>query len=123
MQATCVHIQSIADDQFLVFTFPDVLSKKAAEKAIAEWDTHFDQRPTQVDLVWDCKEMCDYEPMARILWQKAMSRHKVQIGMIYLISESQVIRAAAKLLALFVKIHIKPVRSWTDVPVQEAVTA
>lgn len=108
---------------FLTFTFPAFLDKKSAEKAIDIWDKEFALQPRGTDLIWDCTEMTDYDPMARMLWQKALTNHKNQINTIWLISESAIIRAGAKLFSLFVGVTIKPVKSHAEITATAAVAA
>lgn len=109
--------------EFLSFEFPEFLDKRSAEKAIAIWDKEFSQQPGKTDLIWDCTVMTDYDPVARMLWQKALSQHKNQINTIWLISESSIIRAGAKLFSLFVGVNIKPVKSHKDITVTTLVAA
>lgn len=116
MKAT-VTIEWSNEPGALVFFFPEVLTKTAAQEAIDRWNTEFTPMTGKAAIIWDCSAMKDYEPMARILWQKAMNEHKEKIKTIWLISESAMIRTAAKLLAMFVKLDIKPVKSREDIPV------
>lgn len=100
----------------LSFTFPEVLDKKSAEKAIAQWDTEFASLRGNTDLIWDCSQMNDYDPVVRIIWQKALSSHKDKIDTIWMVCESAVVRAGAKLFSLFVGVKIKTVKTLDEIP-------
>lgn len=108
------------NDTQLHFTFPEVLSKKAAIQAIAEWSSCMQRSYGETILVWDCTTMRDYEPMARILWQQALKEHKEKVEKIYLISDSKVIRLAANLMSLFGSTTIIPLKSTEEISLQAA---
>lgn len=110
-----VNVNWVGNYEFLSFTFPAVLDKKSAEAAIKVWDREFALQPGETDLIWDCTVMNDYDPVARMQWQKALTDHKKQIRTIYLISDSAMIRAAAKIFSLFVGVNIKPVKAMEEV--------
>lgn len=116
MPTSDVSIVWTPDQQSLLFVFPPMLTQAAAEEAIDQWTSALDKREEETTLIWDCSEMKDYDPTARILWQKALSKQQKKIKSIWLISESKVIRMAAKLLAMFVKLKIRPVSSPTEIP-------
>lgn len=116
MPSTDVAIEWSSDQQSLIFTFPPMLTKEAASAAIEVWDQQAGKKGREIHLVWNCSSMKDYEPAARILWQDALKKHKKKIGDIWLVSGSRVIRTAAKILAMFVELKIKPVRSMEEVP-------
>lgn len=109
--------------EVLSFTFPTILDKKSAEKAIALWDKEFAAQPGKVDLIWDCTNMQDYDPIARHLWQKALTAHKGQINTIWVVCESAMIRAGAKLFALFVGVNIQPVKSLDELMAKQTLAA
>lgn len=116
MPTASVSITWTEGQECLVFKFPEILTKSAAQKAIEVWNREYSLKSGKSCLIWDCTHMKDYEPMARILWQKAMKEHMNKIQTIWLISESTMIRTAAKLLAMFVQADIKPVKSREDIP-------
>ena len=101
----------------LRFKFGKQLSRSEAELAIKQWKEAFQSHNTgrKTDLVWDCSELKDYEPMARVVWQSALKELGGQIGKIWLISPSKIIRAGASMMSLFTKFAIKAV------PTQEAI--
>lgn len=102
--------------QYGRFCFTQKLTKKAAEAAIKEWKNIFDQRPAdKFILIWDCTELIDYEPMARIFWQKALKETQQQITKVWLASDSKMIRAGASIMNLFVKFDLKVMTSESDI--------
>lgn len=118
-----VNVNWVGNYEFLSFTFPQVLDKKSADAAIKAWDHEFALQPSRVDLIWDCTDMNDYDPVARMNWQKALTAHKGQINTIYLISDSAMIRAAAKIFSLFVGVSIKPVKCMDEVLATKLIAA
>jgi hypothetical protein len=96
----------------LKFTFSGLLSCQTATRKVEEWRRVFDaEAGTKVTLVFDCKEMTDYEPFARIVFQKAIAELKPQINGIWVISTSKVIIAGAAIMGLFASFPIKTVAS------------
>ena len=96
----------------LNFTFSRVLTSQSATRMVDEWKMLFgEEGSTKVNLIFDCKEMTDYEPFARIVFQKAISELKPQINGIWVISTSKVIVAGAAIMGLFASFPIRTVAS------------
>lgn len=106
-----VQINKSVDKRFLMFTFPEHLREQAAAEAIEEWDEQFLHANDTVSLIWNCRDMRNYESKARVMWQDALSRHKKKIRVIWLISDSAIISTAARILAAFTNLTIRPVKS------------
>lgn len=99
----------------IYFTFNGKLSENDATGAISRWKDYFVKSNTVYTHVWNCVNMTGYEPMARISWQKAIKELKNNIGKIWLISDSSIIIAGAKILSLFTKMDINAVKSESDI--------
>lgn len=107
--------KSIKGKEVLNFTFRGTLTHQEAEIAIKIWKEMFQLKPNKQVIVWECKEMKGYEPMARAVWQDAIKELKGQIDKIWLISDSAIIIAGGKIMSLFTSFDIKPVRSEEDI--------
>ncbi|MFA5646762.1 MAG: hypothetical protein WC951_00515 [Bacteroidales bacterium] len=114
-QNPVIEVKKLNGKEYIYFTFQGKFLEKDAEKAIGIWAGHFQKGNIARPHIWDCKEMTGYEPMARIIWQKAMKELKGNISKIWLISESPVILAGAKILSLFTSFDISPVKSENDI--------
>lgn len=100
---------------FLNFTFKGTLTHQDAVGAIAVWKNLFREKEGKQSIIWNCREMKGYEPMARALWQNTIKELKGQIDSIWLISDSATILAGAKIISLFASFNIKPVKSEEDI--------
>jgi hypothetical protein len=58
-------------------------------------------------VIFDATNMNDYHPMARTFWQKTISQHKSKINLIWVISDSFIVLASAKIMGLFTSVKIK----------------
>lgn len=104
----------------LCFTFNGTLTKDDAEVATEEWRELFESRKNEkILLVWQCLEMKGYEPMARKVWQDATKEFKNQIDEIWLISNSIIIQAGAKIMSLFTSYDIRVAKSEEEISLTE----
>ena len=100
----------------LRFTFGEKLTAQQAEEAVAHWQEAFAKRKDQcVSLIWDCRKMKAYESAARVIWTNALNEMKPQIGSIWLISNSTIIKMGASVMAMATSLHIKNVNSDSEV--------
>ncbi|MCZ8356075.1 MAG: hypothetical protein O9340_15140 [Cyclobacteriaceae bacterium] len=100
----------------LKFVFKHKFLKIDAVQGIVYWKACFNEKQNQkITLIWDCTEMTDYEPFARVAWQQALSELKEQIETIWLISDSKLIRAGASILSFFTSLDIKAVKTENEV--------
>ena len=118
-----VQVSHTVDKRFLMFTFPEHLKEAEAIEAIEEWDALFLKSEEAVAMVWNCIDMRNYDTNARMLWQEALSRHRKKIKVIYLISDSAIISTAARILAVFANLNIRPVKSLSKIPGLKSGTA
>ena len=107
--------KQIGNSNYLYFTFKGTFRRKEAEVAIEQWKEIFEKETGNPALVWNCLEMKDYEPMARIAWQKAIKELKSQIDVIWLITNSPLIKSGAKLMSMFTSYNMRVAKSEEDI--------
>ena len=96
----------------LKFTFRCTLTEIDAIDAVSKWKKMFSTRKDEkIVIIWQCKKMVSYEPMARIIWQNTLKELKNQIDTIWLVSDSIIIQAGAKIMAFFTILNLKVVNS------------
>ena len=111
-----IELYQLKTEDCLKFTFKGKFSEQSALSGSEEWKDLFSSTGTEKSiLVWDCKEMTGFETNARIIWQQAMKELKGQIDCVWLISNSAIIRAGAKLMSTFTGFKIKAVKSEKDI--------
>lgn len=124
MENTTVEWVQINNTDCLKFTFNDVLTHKEALIASEEWKKVFQNKTTEKFIViFDANEMKDYEPMARSLWQKTISDLKSQIDSIWVITDSKIIAAGAKIMGVFTSFSIKTVDSEEKITLRKEMQA
>ena len=102
--------------KFLRFVFGETLTIKEAEIAIKEWKEIFKHQVNEsIVLIWDCRKMKGYDSDARTKWTGALKEMKSQIDMIWLITESTIIRMGASVMGMLSTINIKPIRSESEI--------
>jgi hypothetical protein len=100
----------------LRFTFERYLTKAEALNAIEKWREAFRQREGEIiNLIWDCTRMQDYDSGARMKWTMALFKMKSQIGTIWLITDSSLIRLGATVMGLATSLNIRTIRSEKDI--------
>ncbi len=99
----CEHSNQVC----LKFTFKQQLTENKAIQAIEKWKQMFESEAgKKFTLIWNCQEMTGYEPMARVIWQRAIKEMKDQIDSIWLVSDSILIQTGAKIVSLFTSFDI-----------------
>ena len=68
-----------------------------------------------VVLIWDCRRMKGYDSEARVEWQSALKEMKAQIDIIWLITDSNIIKMGAIVMGLFCSLKIKVIRSENEI--------
>jgi hypothetical protein len=103
---------SIHDKECIKLNFGSVLNQKDAIRVCNEW-----KAVSQVDktkkyvIIFNAKDMIDYEPMTRTSFQNTMKELKDQIDQIWVISESKLIRGGAAIMGMLTSFSIKAVNS------------
>lgn len=99
----------------LKFTFKGKFSDQDAVAATEKWRQIFANKKQQkVILIWDCLDMHDYDQQARTLWQVACKEMKDQIEIIWVLTNSILIRMGASVISVFTSLKIKVVSSEKD---------
>ena len=99
----------------LRFTFGEKLTEREADLAIEKWKEAFRQKKDQcISLIWDCTNMKQYESAARKKWTNALFEMKPQIGTIWLISDSPLIRMGATVMGMATSLHIRSLGTESD---------
>lgn len=107
-----IELCQLSNEDCLKFTFIDNFNEEEAKIAVEEWRTLFKStKGEKTRLVWDCREMTGYEKKALKVWQHAMKDLKDQIDIVWLITNSPIIKTGAKLMSVFSKFTIKVVKS------------
>lgn len=106
-----IEMLEINDEDCLKFCFSGKLTKEDAVEGISYWEDIFDSIPEgeKTKIIWDCKEMTGFENSARVEWQHAVKKLKTKIDVIWLIANSKVIKAGAKVMSMFSSFKIKNV--------------
>jgi hypothetical protein len=105
---TNVTLASISERDCVKIHFHGKFTKDEAVKASMQWKNFMKQiNGDKKPVIFDCKQMTDYDPLARIVWQNTISELKSQIDSIWVVTDSKLIAAGASLLGLFssLKIH------------------
>jgi hypothetical protein len=98
----------IQEQKFIKFTFKGLLTHTAAKSADGLWRENVSpNQNNRVNLIFDCHNMHDYEPLARTHWQKLLQQHRNQIDQIWVLSDSKLIKAGAAIMGVFTSFNIK----------------
>ena len=96
----------------MYFQFKGTFDKNASEKATKVWSDEFQKNPTKnYKHIWDCTEMKDFHFDAKNAWSETLSKFESRIDIIYVVSESIVIRGAARLMTKFSSYNLKVFKS------------
>lgn len=83
----------------LYFKFKGKFTQQTSEASTKAWTSFMEEQPNvDFEFVWDCKEMDGFDVSARKVWYDAMQKYKVRIDKVYVISNSLMIRSAAKVM-------------------------
>lgn len=100
----------------LKFTFNGKFTDQDAGAAVDKWRKLFAvKKQDKVILIWDCLNMHDYDQHARNLWQSACKDMKDQIAIIWVITNSFLIKMGASVISVFTSLKIKVVSDEKDI--------
>ncbi len=100
----------------LKFTFQGSFTVEDAQTAIEEWREKLATGPQgRIVHIWDCMAMKDYDQQARTMWSETCKDLKDQIDIIWVITNSLLIKMGATVISVFTSLNIRVVRSETDI--------
>lgn len=100
----------------LKFVFGEKLTLQEAEAAITKWRNAFLFKGDEpIVLIWDCKNMKSYDSEAKKKWTETLTDLKSKIDVIWLISDSSLIRMGASIMGMFSSHEIKAVKSESEI--------
>ncbi|MEM8965548.1 MAG: hypothetical protein AAGE93_03960 [Bacteroidota bacterium] len=98
--------------EYLKISFVGIFTYKDAEWASQQWKEQFQAKPEQrIKVIFDALEMINYEPSARSVWQQTIAELSGQIDSIWLVTDSKLIVAGAKIMSIFTSFRINTVSS------------
>mgnify|MGYP001028572477 CR=1 FL=1 len=102
----------------LKFTFNGKFSDQDAVTATEKWRQIFaTKKQEKIILIWDCLDMHDYDQQARSLWQNACKEMKDQISIIWVVTNSLLIRMGASVISVFTSLKIKVVATENEIQI------
>ena len=100
----------------LKFTFQESFKEQDAKAAIEKWREALATRPGErIVHIWDCLGMEDYDQSARTKWSETCKDLKDQIDVIWVVTNSLLIKMGATVISVFTSLNIKVVSSEADV--------
>lgn len=117
MESVSVKWLKIENEDCYSFIFNGHFSAKEAREASKQWQDEFAKTPVgrRYHIVFDARQMSNYDAGARMQWQAVMKELQPQIKSIWLMSESSAIRAGAKMMSFFTSFSIKSVSKPEDI--------
>jgi hypothetical protein len=113
----------VGEEKCLYFRFEGVLTRELAKKGIDQWEKSLEGTSAKTTLIWDCLNMKNYEPMARNDWQMAIKNNKSKMDIIWVVTDSTIIKAGAKLMGIFTSYNFKVVSSFSELENKISVAA
>ena len=100
----------------LKFTFQGSFKEQDAQAAIAKWREALATKPGErIIHIWDCLAMKDYEQQARTMWSETCKDLKDQIDVIWVVTNSLLIKMGATVISVFTSMNIRVVSSEEDI--------
>ena len=111
-----VELAEINNTECVKFTFKGHFTPEDAEYGVKEWKDFFASAGNQkVIIIWDARQMTDFDHQARVIWQHAVKKFKKQIECVWLIANSKTIRAGAKVMSAFTSFCLKAVKDEKEI--------
>lgn len=100
------------DIEYLKISFVGIFTYEDAKWASQQWKDRFQTKSEQrIKVIFDALEMTNYEPTARSVWQQTIAELSGQIDSIWLVTDSKLIAAGAKIMSIFTSFRINTVSS------------
>ncbi len=94
------------------FKFKERFSKEASVQATEAWTDEFERNPDlNYTQIWDCSDMKDFEYSARDEWMQTLSKYSNRIKYVSVVSDSVLIRGAARLMSKFSRLDLRTFKS------------
>lgn len=109
-----VSCKSFEGKKCLYFEFKGILEEHLASQIINQAEKILQnelQNEFSFCIVCYCKEMKDYDPMARIKFQKFLKKYEKNIKIMWIITSSNIIKYGGLLMGLVLPFSIKVVES------------
>ena len=107
-----ITIVKINEHDCLRFNFSGILTHKQSIEACAEWTEIFNlDKLIKYTIIFNSLEMDNYEPLARVTFQKTIKDYNSQIIKIWVVTGSKLISTGAALMGMFTSFSIKSVSS------------
>lgn len=95
----------------LYFQFKGKLTENGGLLAINAWNQEFESSDKKYDVIWDCIDMEGFEMSARKDWSQSLTQSAHRINRVFLISDSIIIRGAARLMLKLFPIELVLIKS------------
>lgn len=107
---------TLKSKNYLRITFHGHLTHEMSIQIAREWSRYMElHRPRRFNIIFHAQYMTDYDPMARIHWQDQISRLKMQINSLWIVTDSIILKGGAKLMGLFTSFPIAVVESEDEI--------
>jgi hypothetical protein len=101
---------TINNKECLRINLKGIINQKSAMLTCSEWKAISDANKTKkYVIIFNAKDMTDYEPMTRTHFQNNMKELKNQIDQVWVISESTLIRSGAAIMGMLTSFPIRAV--------------
>lgn len=105
----------------MYFAFKGKFSTEASKLATKAWIEEFESNPTRkYTHLWDCTKMDDFDFDAKNDWMKALSNYSHQIEYITVVSNSVLIRGAARVMSKFSKLDLRIFKALEELDVNNS---
>lgn len=100
----------------LKFTFAGSFSEHDAKLGIARWrEALAGKQGEKIVHIWNCLGMKDYDQQARTMWSETCKELNDHIDVIWVITNSLLIKMGATVISVFTSLNIKVVSSEADI--------
>jgi hypothetical protein len=107
-----VEQMNLQNKECIKLNFGSILNQKDAISVCNEWkDISQTDKTKKYVIIFNAKDMIDYEPMTRTSFQNTMKELKDQIDQVWVISESKLIRGGAAIMGMLTSLSIKAVNT------------